>query len=179
MAERNRHFWVAHFCAQLAVAYAKMLLEGLQPVPRQVVVDVVTLMGMLQSTWMMAQAVSKNAAAQLQRSALVLMMTGLWIILSPDIRFTNRWTLIVTWIGVTILHLFHRFLSQRRISRYHYDSLHWLLTILCALFIASGAALCTLFPALELPLADGPLEVGAAGRLTFHSLGLHNRSMIN
>jgi hypothetical protein len=71
-----------------------MLLEGLQlqPVPRQLVADFVTLMGMLQSTWMMAQAVS-NSAAPLQRSALVLLTTGLWIILSTshdDSRFTNR-----------------------------------------------------------------------------------------
>jgi hypothetical protein len=116
-----------------------MLLEDLQlqPVPRQLVVDVVTLMGMLQSTWMMAQAVS-NSAAPLQRSALVLLTTGLWIILSTshdDSRFTNRWTLTVTWIGVTVLHLLHRFLSQKRISRYHFDSLHWLLTILCTLIV--------------------------------------------
>jgi pimeloyl-ACP methyl ester carboxylesterase len=168
-----------------------MLWGGLRPIPRQVVVDVVTLMGMAQSTWTMARVravgigshTGSSSAVQVQRSTLVLMMTGFWIFLSTDNSLTNRWALTIPWFGVAILHLLHRLLLRRarRLSqtatantdstvksksehggsRYRYAWLHWILTILCALCIALSAALCILFPAVELPLVDGPFAVGA------------------
>jgi pimeloyl-ACP methyl ester carboxylesterase len=162
-----------------------MLWGGLRPIPRQVVVDTVTLMGMSQSTWTMARTAASvsdtvgTGTAQVQRSTLVLMITGLWIFLSTDNSLTNRWTLTIPWFGLTILHLLHRLFLRRRILQTVSSNtdasikshsarggsshvwLHWLLTILCALCIALCAALCILFPAVELPLVDGPFEVGA------------------
>jgi pimeloyl-ACP methyl ester carboxylesterase len=148
----------------------------------------VTLMGMAQSTWTMAcvRAASHtvgSSTVKVQRSTLVLVMTGLWIFLSTYNSLTNRWTLTIPWFGLTFLHLLHRLILRERLtqtttastdtaikphvarggSRYQYYSrwLHWLLTILCALCVALCAALCILFPAVELPLVDGPFAVGA------------------
>lgn len=152
-----------------------MLWGGLQPIPRQVALDAMTLLGLAWALRILVKTTNGNVDRQAVNGSTKLMLASCVLTLSTS-GASNRWTLSLPMVPLLVLHFLHRWLllanpepsesndeerkQQRRSSRYRRQSLSWVLAALSFICIAVGAALSVLFPALELPLIDGPYNVG-------------------
>lgn len=150
----------------------KMLWGGLQPIPRQVVLDATTLIGLSWAVWKMAHRSRNNSDRQSSVNDSTKIFLASCVLAVSTSGISNRWTLTLPMVPLLVLHLLHRLLllqqpldksQQEGKQQKEYRLSRWIscvITGLSALFIVAGAALSVLFPAVELPPINGPYNVG-------------------
>ena len=126
-----------------------MLWGGLRPIAHRIAIDVLVLLGFSYSGFS-SPSNSKNVV--LVATCLLLLGTS---------GLTDRWTLTLPMVPFVILQIFRRIPFFLKNSKSMARVLHFL-SFIC---IITGAALCVLFPAVELPPHEGPHNVGV---LDFH-----------
>lgn len=136
-----------------------VLWGGLRPIASRVILDGGTLVAWIYgaSTGVVVDHVKIAAGTPrpLQSYVFVLVSCGIAVLTAGS--FTNRWTLTFPMVPYLVLQGLRRLVPRRgRWQRY----LHVVITCLSFLCIILAAALCILFPAVELPPIEGPFNVG-------------------
>jgi pimeloyl-ACP methyl ester carboxylesterase len=121
-----------------------MIWGGLRPILSTLIIDVLTLSGLVWATWTPIHKKKASLIALVASCLLTLATAGL----------TSRWTLTFPMIP---------FLALQGLRRISFVSERWPsmgIAVLSTILILMGGALSVLFPAVELPPIDGPFNVG-------------------